>query len=134
MHYVVSSVRLAYDGKPVANIRPVVNWLNGQGEALFGHLTPDGYPMTETAWASSGQMSRRFEIARAIGNGNAGLFNNEDDGAHPAGSGFPQLSTRLYFDGVEPYLSKTTLAALDQATSPQEWNAFLLASPEFNYR
>jgi uncharacterized protein (DUF1800 family) len=134
MHYVVSAVRLAYDGKPVANIRPVVNWLNSQSEALFGHLTPDGYSMTETAWASSGQMSRRFEIARAIGSGNAGLFNNEDGGANPTVTGFPKLSSRLYFDGVEPYLSKTTLAALDQATSPQEWNAFLLASPEFNYR
>jgi len=134
MHYVVSSVRLAYDGKPVANIRPVVNWLNSQNEALFGHQTPDGYPLTESAWASSGQMSRRFEIARAIGSGNAGLFNNEDGGATPAVTGFPKLSTRLYFAGVEPYLSKTTLAALDQAASPQEWNAFLLASPEFNYR
>ena len=49
----------------------VVNWLNGQNEALYGHLTPDGYALTETAWASSGQMSRRFEIARTIGNGNA---------------------------------------------------------------
>ena len=134
MHYVVSAVRLAYDGKPIANIRPVVNWLSGQGEPLFGHLTPDGYAMTESAWASSGQMSRRFEIARAIGNGNAGMFNNEDGGANPPVTGFPKLSTRLYFDGVEPYLSKTTLAALDKAASPQEWNAFLLASPEFNYR
>jgi len=133
MHYVVSSVRLAYDGKPVANLRPVVNWLDGQSEALFGHLTPDGYALTENAWASSGQMSRRFEIARAIGSGNAGLFSSED-GVKSSVTGFPKLSTRLYFDGIEPYLSKTTLAALDQATSPQEWNAFLLASPEFNYR
>jgi uncharacterized protein (DUF1800 family) len=133
MHYVVSSVRLAYDGKPVANIRPVVNWLNGQNEALYGHLTPDGYALTENAWASSGQMARRFEIARAIGNGNAGLFDPED-GTQGQLTGFPKLSSRLYFDGVEPYLSKTTLAALDRSTSQQEWNAFLLASPEFNYR
>ncbi|MEP6938512.1 MAG: DUF1800 domain-containing protein [Rudaea sp.] len=134
MHYVVSSVRLAYDGKPMTNLRPVANWLNSQSEALFGHLTPDGYALTENAWASSGQMSRRFEIARAIGSGNAGLFTNEDGIKTEPTPAFPRLSTRLYFDGVEPYLSKTTLATLDQATSPQEWNAFLLASPEFNYR
>ena len=133
MHYVVSSVRLAYDGKPIANTRPVVNWLNGQNEALYGHLTPDGYALTETAWASSGQMSRRFEIARTIGNGNAGLFDS-GDGSPGAVTGFPKLASRLYFDGIEPYLSKTTLAALERLTTQQEWNAFLLASPEFNYR
>ncbi len=133
MHYVVSSVRLAYDGKPIANIRPVVNWLNGQSEALFGHLSPDGYALTESAWASSGQLSRRFEIARTIGNGNAHLFDAQD-GTPGSVTGFPQLSSRLYFDAIEPYLSKTTLAALQRSTSPQEWNAFLLASPEFNYR
>jgi uncharacterized protein (DUF1800 family) len=133
MHYVVSSVRLAYDGKPIANAKPVVNWLNAQNEALFGHLTPDGYPLVENAWASSGQMARRFEIARTIGYGNAHLFESEDGGA-PTAAMFPKLSSPLYFDGIEPYLSKTTLAALDRAQTPEEWNAFLLASPEFNYR
>ena len=133
MHYVVSAVRLAYDGKPIANAKPVVNWLNAQNEALFGHLTPDGYPLIETAWASSGQMARRFEIARTIGYGNAHLFESEDGGAATTAM-FPKLSSPLYFDGIEPYLSKTTLAALDGAQTPQEWNAFLLASPEFNYR
>jgi uncharacterized protein (DUF1800 family) len=133
MHYVVSSVRLAYDGKPIANAHPLVNWLNGQGEMLFGHQTPDGYPLVENAWASSGQLSRRFEIARAIGTGNASLFEPEDKSPATV-VGFPNLSNRLYFDGVEPHLSKTTLAALDQAKSQQEWNTLLLSSPEFNYR
>ncbi|HZP67599.1 MAG TPA: DUF1800 domain-containing protein [Rudaea sp.] len=132
MHYVVSSVRLAYDGKPIANERPLVNWLRGQGEMLFGHQSPDGYPLTETAWASSGQLSRRFEIARAIGSGTAGLFVPENGG--PPGSGFPNLSNHLFFEAIQPYLSKATIVALDAAKSPQEWNAFLLASPEFNYR
>ncbi|HEX6832513.1 MAG TPA: DUF1800 family protein, partial [Rudaea sp.] len=132
MHYVISAVRLAYDGRPITNERPIVNWLNAQAEPLFGHSTPDGYALTESAWASSGQISRRFEIARTIGGGNAGLFDTED-GARGSG-GFPKFSSRLFYEGVEPYLSKTTLAALDKAASPQEWNAFLLASPEFNYR
>ena len=133
MHYVVSSVRLAYDGKPIANTRPLVNWLNGQGEMLFGHQTPDGYPLVESAWASSGQLSRRFEIARAIGGGYADLFAPED-GSPAIIAGFPNLSGRLYLDGIQPHLSKTSLAALDQAKSQQEWNTFLLSSPEFNYR
>ena len=132
MRYVVSAVRFAYDGKPITNARPLLNWLNGLGEAPFGRSTPDGYPLTESNWASPGQMSRRFEIARAIGSGNAGLFDPED-GSAALTTGFPQLSNRLYFEAVEPFLAVSTRAALDHANSQQEWNTFLLASPEFSY-
>jgi uncharacterized protein (DUF1800 family) len=133
MHFVVGSIRLAYDGRPILNTHPVVNWLNSLGEPLFGHQTPDGYPLTEAGWASSGQMSRRFEIARAIGSGSAGLFEPED-GSAGATSGFPRLASRLYFNELEPRLSVSTRNALDHATSQQEWNTLLLASPELNYR
>jgi uncharacterized protein (DUF1800 family) len=118
--YVVSAIRFAYDGRPISNTRPVLNWLNGLGEAPYGRQTPDGYPLTELGWASSGQMSRRFEIARAIGAGNAA-------------AGFPQLSNRLYFEAVEPFLAARTKDALNRANSQQEWNTFLLSSPEFSY-
>jgi len=133
VHFVVGSIRLAYDGRPIRNTHPLVNWLNSLGEPLFGRQTPDGYPLTESGWASSGQMSRRFEIARAIGSGSAGLFEPED-GSAVTSTGFPRLSSRLFFDEIEPRLSRTTLTALDQTTSQQEWNTFLLASPELNYR
>jgi uncharacterized protein (DUF1800 family) len=130
--YVVSAIRFAYDGRPISNTRPVLNWLNGLGEAPFGRQTPDGYPLTELGWASSGQISRRFEIARAIGAGNAGLFDPED-GAAASAAGFPQLSNRLYFEAVEPFLAARTKNALNRANSQQEWNTFLLSSPEFSY-
>ena len=130
--YVVSAIRFAYDGRPISNTRPVLNWLNGLGEAPFGRQTPDGYPLTELGWASSGQISRRFEIARAIGAGNAGLFDPED-GAAASAAGFPQLSNRLYFEAVEPFLAARTKDALNRANSQQEWNTFLLSSPEFSY-
>jgi uncharacterized protein (DUF1800 family) len=132
MRFVVSAVRFAYDGRPITNTRPMLNWLNGLGEAPFGRQTPDGYPLTEMNWASSGQMSRRFEIARAIGAGNAGLFDPED-GSAATSSGFPQLSNRLYFEAVEPFLAAHTREALDHANSQQEWNTFLLSSPDFSY-
>jgi uncharacterized protein (DUF1800 family) len=132
MRYVVSAVRFGYDGRPISNIRPMLNWLNGLGEPPFGRQTPDGYPLTELSWASSGQMSRRFEIARAIGAGNAGLFDPEDGNA-TALSGFPQLSNKLYFEAVEPFLAGHTRGALNRANSQQEWNTFLLSSPDFNY-
>jgi len=130
--YVVSAIRFAYDGRPISNTRPVLNWLNGLGEAPYGRQTPDGYPLTELGWASSGQMSRRFEIARAIGAGNAGLFDPEE-GAAAGATGFPQLSNRLYFQAVEPFLAAHTKEALSRANSQQEWNTFLLSSPEFSY-
>jgi uncharacterized protein (DUF1800 family) len=132
MRYVLSAVRLAYDGRTIMNGRPLLDWLNALGEAPYGRQTPDGYPLTATHWESPGQMSRRFEIARAIGTGNAHLFDAED-GAAVAGTGFPQLSNRLYFEAIEPFLAATTRAALAQAVSPQEWNTFMLASPEMNY-
>jgi uncharacterized protein (DUF1800 family) len=133
MHFVISTVRLAYDGKPIVNTHPIVNWLNALGEPLFGRQTPDGYPLSESGWASSGQISRRFEIARAIAAGNAGLFDPED-GTAATTTGFPQLSTRLYYTTVEPFLSAQARTALDRAASQLEWNTFLLASPDFNYR
>jgi uncharacterized protein (DUF1800 family) len=132
-HFVVSTLRLAYDGRPIENTHPVLNWLNALGEPPFGRQTPDGYPLTEAGWASSGQISRRFEIARAIGGANAGLFEPED-GRPPTTTGFPQLSTRLYFGVVEPFLSVNARNALDHAGSQLEWNTYLLASPDFNYR
>jgi uncharacterized protein (DUF1800 family) len=133
MQFVVSSLRLAYDGNMISNYRPVVNWLTQLGEPPYGHVTPDGYPLTEAAWTSSGQMVKRFEIARAIGSGNAQLFTT-DDGRPGPRTGFPMLTNRLFYDAIEPTLSARTRAALAQASSQQEWNTMLLSSPEWMIR
>jgi uncharacterized protein (DUF1800 family) len=128
MHYVVSALRFAYDGSPDVDTDVAVNWLNTQGELPFGHQSPDGYPLTEGGWASSGQLSRRFDIARAIGAGRADKV-GADTKQQP-----PELAAGLFVRTLYPYLSHTSLAALEQAKTPLEWNTFLLASPEFNYR
>ncbi|MDF3836365.1 DUF1800 domain-containing protein [Cupriavidus basilensis] len=130
MRFVVSSLRLAYDGRTVANLRPAINWLNQLGEPLYGRITPDGYPAAESAWASSGQMVKRFEIARTIGSGQAGLFTG-DDGKPAAQAGFPLLSNRVFFDSIEPMLGPATRHAMAQATSQAEWNTILLSSPDW---
>jgi hypothetical protein len=129
---VLSAVRFAYDGRQISNTHPLLNWLNALGEGPYNRPTPDGYPLGEVNWASPGQISRRFEIARAIGAGNAGLFDPED-GTAATVAGFPQLSNRLYFEALEPFLAASTRAALGRANSQQEWNTFLLSSPDFNY-
>jgi uncharacterized protein (DUF1800 family) len=133
MQFVISSLRLAYDGKVLTNYHPVTAWLQQLGEPLYGRVTPDGYPLTESAWTSPGQMVRRFEIARAIGSGSAGLFNGEDNKPGPE-IGFPMLATRLFYDAIEPTLSPRTRDALEHTATQQEWNTVLLASPEWMSR
>jgi uncharacterized protein (DUF1800 family) len=130
VQYVMSAVRMAYDNKVVLNTNPIQNWLNRLAEGLFNHQTPDGYPLTSTTWIGPGQMMVRFEIARQIGSGSAGLFKPDVPNAtdQPA---FPLIQNALFFESLRQTLSPTTLAALDQAVSPQDWNTLFLSSPEF---
>ncbi|MFN3303560.1 MAG: DUF1800 domain-containing protein [Roseateles sp.] len=131
-HFVVSAVRAAYADKVVLNTGPMIGWLYRLGQAPYNRATPDGYPLDENAWAGPGQMTARFEIARAIGSGSAGLFKPEGEAKdRPA---FPQLAQPLYYEGIAPRLAPATRQALAAASSPQEWNTYLLASPDFMHR
>lgn len=133
IHYVVSAVRLSYDDKAILNAGPMIGWLHRMGEPLYGRQTPDGFPLASSAWASPGQMTTRFEIGKAIGSGSAGLFKVEG----PQGQdrpAFPQLANPFYYEALQKTLGAATRQVLEQAASPQEWNAFLLSSPEFMYR
>lgn len=133
MRYVISAVRLAYDSRPILNTGPVLNWLGRLGEPLYGRQTPDGYALDARAWDSAGQMAMRFEIAKSIGSGSAGLFRAEGHSPQEQ-SAFPQLSNAVYYDWFEGTLKAPTKSALAQANSPQEWNMYLLSSPEFMNR
>jgi uncharacterized protein (DUF1800 family) len=130
VQYVFSAVRLAYDDKVILNSLPIQSWLNRLGEGLFNHETPDGFAMSSVSWNGPGQMMVRFEIARQIGSGSSGLFKPDVPNAvdQPA---FPQIANALYFNALRQTLGPTTLAALDQAISPQDWNTLFLSSPEF---
>jgi uncharacterized protein (DUF1800 family) len=133
MRYVVSALRLAYDDRVILNTGPVLNWLNRMGQPLYGRQTPDGWPLNEGAWASPGQMTVRFEVARAIGSGSAGLFRSEGPTPQEVPA-FPQLANALYYQALQHNLGSSTRAALAQAGSPQEWATFLLSSPELMRR
>jgi uncharacterized protein (DUF1800 family) len=130
VQYVMSAVRMAYDDKVILNTLPIQNWLNRLAEGLFNHDTPDGYPLTSATYNGPGQMMVRFEIARQIGSGSAGLFKPDVPNAtdQPA---FPLIQNALFFSSMRQTMSATTLAALDQAVSPQDWNTLFLSSPEF---
>jgi len=133
VHYVISSVRMAYGDRVILNPSAIQNWLNYLGEQYFVHDAPDGYPMTASAWDSPGQMTTRFEVARQLGAGPFGMFKPDQPGAtdHP---GFPLVQNALYYQATAPTLGQPTRAALDQATSVQDWNALYLSSPEFMRR
>jgi uncharacterized protein (DUF1800 family) len=131
MQFVVSSLRLAHEGKVIANYRPVVGWLQQLGQPLYGRVTPDGYALVERAWASPGQLVARFEIARAIGSGSADLFAGQD--GQPV-TALPEPSASLFREAVEPALGARTREVLGRTSSPREWNMVLLASPEWMQR
>jgi uncharacterized protein (DUF1800 family) len=139
-HYVISSIRLAYDGKAIQNTEPILNWLNTLGQAAKGHQTPDGYSMNEDAWASPAQMTARFDIAKIIARRVPRLFteakadsmSNEATAVRDFPK--PELVTDHYVKQLSTKLSATTQTALTQSSNPQEWNTFFLAAPEMMRR
>jgi hypothetical protein len=103
------------------------------GEPLYGHETPDGYSMEETAWSGPGQMETRFEIARMIGLGHSGLYKlPQDTGPEPAPP--PLILQTRYFRAIASNLSPATASALDQGQTPADKNLLFLSSPEFMRR
>ncbi|MEX8494090.1 DUF1800 domain-containing protein [Sphaerotilus sp.] len=119
VHYVLSALRLASDSAaPMVDMAPVLNALNRLGEPLYGRQTPDGYPLDESAWNGSGQMTARFEVARTLSR-------------LPAGPGRP---TAAPDDTLIRPLSERTRGVFAKAGTPQDRHALLLSCPEFMLR
>ena len=134
--YVVSATRLAYDGSIVVNPGPMLNALRQLGEPPFGRETPDGFPMVEAAWASPGQMTTRFDIARnlvgANGNGNGALF-RVDGLAVPSPLPKARVESPAWLRTQAPRLSEATRQALLETlqSHPGDWAWVAVVSPEF---
>jgi uncharacterized protein (DUF1800 family) len=133
IHYAVSALRAAYGQQVILNDQPLLNWLNRLGEPLYGHETPDGYAMEETAWSGPGQMETRFEIARVIGLGRSGLYKLPQD-TNPEPAPPPLILQTHYYEAIAPNLSAATASALNQGQSPADKNLLFLSSPEFMRR
>jgi uncharacterized protein (DUF1800 family) len=127
--FVTAAIRLAYEDRVVINLQPALGWLNRMQHAPFGHGTPEGYPLISDAWTGPGQFATRFEIARNLGFGSAGLFKPEGSKGDDMPA-FPQVATPYFYRAVAPALTAQTRDALAQARSPQEWTMMVLASPE----
>jgi hypothetical protein len=78
-------------------------------------------------------MVTRFEIARMIGSGSAPLFRSAT-AVEPNAPLAPRIADNPSLASLRPPLSAETRQALNEATSPQDWNTLFLASPEFMRR
>ncbi|MBU6272385.1 MAG: DUF1800 family protein [Betaproteobacteria bacterium] len=108
-HFVFSGLRLAAEAQPQRDPASAVGWLARLGQPLFSRPTPDGYPLAASAWNSPGQLTARFDIARALG-------------STPHALALPRPP------------GPATQAALARAGSIAERNFLVLASPEFMVR
>jgi uncharacterized protein (DUF1800 family) len=134
--YVLSATRLAYDGSIVVNAGPMLDALRQLGEPPFGRETPDGFPMGEAAWASPGQMTTRFDLARTLvggnGNGNGGLF-RVDGLAPPTPLPKARVESVAWLRTQAPRASEATRQALLETlqSHPGDWAWAAIVSPEF---
>lgn len=128
-HYLVSSLRAAFESRPMVNSQPLQNWLRRLGQGLYDKQTPDGYPLTDDAWNSAGQMTTRFELARQIGGGAAPLFRPDGTNTPVPMPDLAPLKSR-----VLATVGPNTREALAQAGSPQQWLSLYLSSPDFMVR
>ena len=134
--YVISATRLAYDGSVVVNAGPMLNALRQLGEPPFGRETPDGFPMMEASWASPGQMTTRFDIAKSLvggnGNGNGALF-RIDGLAVPSPLPKARVESPAWLRTQAPRESDATRQALFETlqSHPGDWAWVSIVSPEF---
>jgi uncharacterized protein (DUF1800 family) len=131
-HFLISALRLGYDGRIITSPKAAANLLARLGQARFARLTPDGYPLSAGDWNASGQMTTRFDIAAYLGRGAATLFVSEP-GVRPVAPP-PPLQAILASTGLDAGLAPATRAALDAARGPAEWNALYFSSPDFMRR
>lgn len=134
-HYVFSALRLAYAELPCVERTDIANgWLVRMGQPLYRRLTPDGYPLTQSDWSGSGQMTIRFDVARQIVTNPQAFYRLNKGDKKPDLAPLPNLLQTYQEEGMFGNLSTATKQAISQAKSTQDANMYLLASPEFMRR
>jgi uncharacterized protein (DUF1800 family) len=66
MHYVLSAAQTLSGDAPVANPQLLLRWMRMLGQPLLARSTPDGYPLSGSAWLNPGQLAQRIELAREM--------------------------------------------------------------------
>lgn len=114
--YLISLVRLTGPGdtKP----RQLAGLFTQLGQTVYVPGAPAGWPDVAAAWLSSDGLSKRIDIATAVGKAKGATLDAR------------ALASKLY----GPSLSSATRNAIAMADSGQQALALLLASPEFMRR
>lgn len=66
MHYVLSAAQTLSGDAPVANPQLLLRWMRLLGQPLLARSTPDGFPLSGSAWLNPGQLAQRIELAREM--------------------------------------------------------------------
>ncbi|MEO6959951.1 MAG: DUF1800 domain-containing protein [Burkholderiaceae bacterium] len=67
--YIYSSIRLLYGERSIGNIALVRRWIDRLSEDPYNYLTPEGYGMRRSDWASVDQMTKRLNIVGQVAAG-----------------------------------------------------------------
>ena len=131
MHYVLSAAQSLSGDAPVANPQLLLRWMRLLGQPLLARSTPDGYPLSGSAWLNPGQLAQRIELAREMV-ANAGRlitpspslrFELKDLRSTPWGQQWLQQHPEM----------KSMAIGEDKQDAAALW-ALYLASPQFMYR
>jgi uncharacterized protein (DUF1800 family) len=126
LRWLVDAAQLVADGRPVGEPVLLRRWLASLGQGLFARTTPDGYPLEGRAWLSAGQLTQRFEVARALASQQNRLFSAGNEPRSPLA-----LWQSAAVQDQAARASRPRAQVIEGAEAASEKLALLLASPEF---
>lgn len=109
-------------GRPVLDAERLVAWCQQLGQRLFHCSTPEGYAWLGTDWANPGQLTQRWQVARALVAEQARLFG--------PGLGPKDLLESSLLREWQEHVSPQTAAVLAGTRAPAERLVLLLLAPE----
>jgi uncharacterized protein (DUF1800 family) len=109
-------------GRPVQDAERLARWCQQLGHRLFFRSTPDGYSWLGTDWANPGQLTQRWQVARALVAEQARVFG--------AGLSVQDVLQTPLLRQWQEHLSPQTALVLDAAGTPAERLVLLLLAPE----
>jgi uncharacterized protein (DUF1800 family) len=118
--YIYSSIRLLYGNRPVQNIPLVRRWILSLSEDPYNYLTPEGYGMKRSDWASADQMTKRLNIASQLAVANR-LFGTPGEALDHANLLALKAS----------YIAPSLTSMLAQAHGETQKAALIISSPRF---
>jgi uncharacterized protein (DUF1800 family) len=142
MNYVLSAAKTICSDAPVANHQLLLRWVRLLGQPLLARSTPDGYPLSGSAWLNPGQLAQRIELAREMV-ANADRLSTPNP-VLPDGQSGPIRRPRFELKDLrstpwgqqwlQQHPGMKSMAAVEDKQYGSDLWALYLASPQFMYR